>query len=131
MKAKFLMPLKVATEVDGKKVYVEQPAGYIHEDPDAYKLVQHGNAIPEDDECRRACGMTEDEMAYAQKSYKRISAGIQPEDYQAFDEGLMIGYDAKGEPIPGPNAERDEDDLELDEDEDEPETDGDDAVTTE
>jgi hypothetical protein len=127
MKVEFLMPLKVATEVDGKKVYVEKPAGHIHERPDAYKLVQHGNAIPADDECRKACGMTEKDMEHAQKSYRRIAAGIQPEDYQAFDDGLMIGYDPLGNPIPGPNAETDEEDLEFGEDE----TDGDDAVTTE
>ena len=126
MKAKFLMPQKVATEVDGKKVYVEKPAGHIHERHDAYKLVQHGNAEPADEECRKACGMTDEEMAHAQKTHRRIAAGIQPEDYQAFDDGLMTGYDHLGNPIPGPNAEHDED-LDFDEDE----TDGDEAVSTE
>lgn len=126
MKAKFLMPLKVATEVNGKKVYVEKPAGHIHERHDAYRLVQHGNAVPADDECREACGMTDEEMEYAQKSYRRTAAGIEPVDYKAFDDGLMTGYDPKGNPIPGPNAECDEGDLDFDDDD----TDGDDAVTT-
>lgn len=130
MKVKFLMPLRVAEKVNGKKVYVEKPAGHIHERPDAYRLVQHGNAIPADDECREACGMTDEDMEYAQKSYRRTAAGIHPDDYAAFDAGLMTGYDPDGKPIPGPNAEEEEDDLEFDENETD-DVDDDDAATTE
>lgn len=127
MKAKLLFPQKIRIDVnDSSKGYELQPVGFVIDHPDAYKLVQHGSAEPDDDECRDAANMTPEQMTHARKSFKRISAGIQPEDYTAFDAGLMIGYDPKGNPIPGPNAEPDED-LEFDEDE----TDGDEAVTTE
>jgi len=118
MKATYLRPLRKVFNAGTPEQRVEMmPAGYIHEAPDVYRLVQHGCAIPADDECREACGMTEEDMAKAQKSYKRTAAGIDPDDYQAFDDGLMIGYDPKGNSIPGPNAEQAED-LEDDETDD-------------
>jgi hypothetical protein len=36
--------------------------GAIVDHPDAHKLVKQGMAIPADDECKEACGLTEDQI---------------------------------------------------------------------
>jgi hypothetical protein len=82
-----------------------RPAGEIVDDPDAYRLVQYGVAVPEDAECAIAAGMTLDEQKAAQLAAIKTSRGIAPEDYADFDAGKMIGYDARGAVVPGPNAE--------------------------
>lgn len=91
-----------------------QPAGTIFDRPDSYKLVQLGAAEPLDDECRAAAGMTDRKLQEAQYSQLRTSRGIDPEDFEAYDAGEMIGY-VDGKPIPGPNATRSEGGLILDE----------------
>lgn len=68
------------------------------EHPDAWRLVRCGLAIPGDDECAEACGMTPEEMRAVQQAYERVHRGIHPEDYEAFDAGLMDGYDDSGRP---------------------------------
>jgi hypothetical protein len=40
----------------------------------------------------------------AQRAQRRASAGIHPEDFDAFDAGVMSGYYPDGQPIPGPSA---------------------------
>ena len=78
--------------------------GTIIDDPQCYKLVSMGCAVPADDECRDAVQMSDDEMKTAQHAYKRLAAGIAPEDFAAFDSGEMIGYNPDGSPIPGPTS---------------------------
>ena len=86
------------------------PAGTVLEDPRAYRLVQMGVAEPADEECTlRAC-MTKAEMKTAQRQQEMVAKGIAPEDYQRYLDGEILGYDAEGNDIPGPNAIEDVDD---------------------
>lgn len=73
------------------------PAGTVIDHPDAFRLVQMGVAIPADEACRAAAGMTEEEMAHAHRRYLLLEKGL--------------GYDEDGN-------ELDFDEIELD-DEDE------------
>lgn len=65
--------------------------------------VQMGAAIPLDDECRIAAGMTDQEIDAQVYLYEAKRAGIQPEDMAAWRAGAMTGYDEEGEWIQGPN----------------------------
>lgn len=101
MKAKTIRPLNTVKSErfpDGLL-----PAGFIDEGPESWKLVVHGVAIPEDEECRLKVNMTPEEMAQRQHVYNRLAVGIHPEDWAAYDRGEMIGYDEQGRKIPGPN----------------------------
>jgi hypothetical protein len=64
--------------------------------------VQGGFAVPMDDECREASNRTPAQIAVAQHAYARTAAGIDPEDFEAYEKGYMTGY-LDGEWIPGPN----------------------------
>jgi len=81
-----------------------KPTGTTIRHPEAFKLVQMGVAEPADAECHAAHGMTQQQIQAAQAAYEKVSRGIHPDDYDAFDRGEMVGYDGNGEPIPGPNA---------------------------
>jgi hypothetical protein len=61
-------------------------------------------AVAEDDECKARANMPEEELARRRQAHRRVEAGIHPDDYEDFDNGIMVGYDANGEPVPGPNA---------------------------
>lgn len=77
--------------------------GAVLESPDAYRLVQMGCAEPADDECVKAAGVDPDMVESRKQAYERVSRGIHPDDYAAFDAGYMSGYDGGGQWIPGPN----------------------------
>lgn len=77
--------------------------GAVLEHPQAFWLVRQGIAIPADEECAEKAGRTADQMAAAQKAYERVSKGIHPEDFSLFDGGVILGYDAEGNYLPGPN----------------------------
>ncbi len=79
------------------------PAGSIDSGPESWKLVVHGVAVPDDEECRLKVNMTPEQMAERQRTYSRLAAGIHPDDWEAYDRGEMVGYDEKGRKIPGPN----------------------------
>lgn len=51
-------------------------AGSVIDHPDAYMLVKMGNAIPADDDCRLAAGMTPEEMTRAQSRYAIFEKGM-------------------------------------------------------
>lgn len=93
------------------------------EHPQAWLAVKMGVAEPADDECRLKAGMSQEQMDKAQSQYKLLEKGIHPDDYEAYELGLMVGYNPDGTWIPGPNAPEDIDDEELEltmpEDEDE------------
>ncbi len=82
-----------------------RPAGSVLEDPDAYQLVEHGVAEPADEECAAAVRLTPAELERQRVAYPKIAAGIHPDDFPAYDAGLMIGYNPDGSFIPGPNAD--------------------------
>lgn len=77
--------------------------GTVFDLPDSFRLVQQGCALPEDDECKERCEMTPEEMAAAQRAYERTALGIHPEDFDLFDNGVIVGYDEGGNYKPGPN----------------------------
>jgi len=81
------------------------PAGTILEAPQIYKFVIHGCADPADEECRVAAGMSDPEIVLAKMHQRRKAAGIHPDDFEAFDTGVMVGYNPDGTWKPGPNFE--------------------------
>lgn len=81
------------------------PKGTILELPEAYKFVQHGIADPADEECRVAAGLSDPEIVLAKMRQRRVAAGIHPDDYDAYDQGIMVGYNPDGSFKPGPNYE--------------------------
>ena len=78
--------------------------GAIIDHPEAYYLVKQGIAMPHDDECREAAGMTPEALAAASRAFERTAAGIAPDDFAAFDAGYLRGYGDDGEWLPGPNG---------------------------
>jgi len=87
------------------------PAGTVLESPDAFRLVQMGNAEPADDECRERANMTSEEMQAAQEHQEALVRGIAYEDVDRFKRGEIVGRDEDGEYIPGPNAPPPESDI--------------------
>lgn len=79
------------------------PVGTIEDHPRAYLLVRNGVAEPADDECMLRAAMSTTEMKTAQRHQEAVGNGILPEDYQRFFDGEILGYDADGNDIPGPN----------------------------
>ena len=111
MKARLIYELQWSPTCQEDWQYFEQhghfrkiPAGTILDHPQAFLHVRLGNADPADEECEKAAGMTMEQIKTAQHHQDYVRHGIWPEDYQAFDDGLMIGYNPDGTNIPGPNA---------------------------
>ncbi len=94
-----------------------KPAGTIIEHPDVYKLVRRGCAEPADEEGSKAANISKEKWEEAVQHYARTSAGIHPDDFAAWDRGLMRGYNPDGSWVPGPNFEDDEDIDLVEEDE--------------
>jgi hypothetical protein len=88
------------------------PVGHEIDNPDAFKLVQMGCAVPADAECEEAHGMTLQQLQAAQHAYVRTELGIHPDDFAAYEAGVMIGYNDDGSYKPGPNYEEAEADDE-------------------
>jgi hypothetical protein len=93
--------------------------GAILEMPDCYMLVEQGCALPEDEECRIAAGMTPEMIRAAIKAYERLDLGIHPDDFADYDAGIMAGYNADGSKKPGPNFKAARPDVPLAEEDDE------------
>ncbi len=98
---------------DGAHVW---PAGTVEEHPKAFWRVRMGDSEPADDECRLAAGMSTSEQKRATKHQGAVQKGIQPEDYQRYFDGEILGYDENGDDIPGPNYIPPEDDEDDDDD---------------
>jgi hypothetical protein len=81
------------------------PKGTVIDHPKAYALVLRGVAEPADDECKAKADPTPEQMERAQFYYDRTEAGIIPDDFQAYADGLMVGYNPDGTWKPGPNFE--------------------------
>ena len=79
------------------------PVGLEIEHVQAPLLVQMGCAEPADEECRAKANMSAAQMAAARYAYERVDRGIDPEDYDAYDKGYMVGYNPDGSWKPGPN----------------------------
>lgn len=85
------------------------PKGTIVEGGEALLRVRTGQAMPIDEECATACGLTAAELQRNQRSYLAAEAGIRgKKDYEMFMAGVIDGYgknstDEKPEYIPGRN----------------------------
>jgi hypothetical protein len=77
--------------------------GAILEEKNCFMLVEMGCAIPADEECQKACGMTPEMIRAAMRAQDKVSLGISPEDYEKFDAGEIAGYNPDGSYKPGPN----------------------------
>ena len=93
-------------------------AGAITDTPDAFRLVQMGIAEPADEECEKRANITLEQMAVASHAYERMDRGVHPDDFSRYDQGEMVGYNADGSDIPGPNAATFDDEEEDEEEED-------------
>jgi hypothetical protein len=105
--------LVVQCERRGKQLFA--PEGTVFTASDCFRLVELGVAVPHDDECMALfADRTEAQIAATEHAARRLSAGIDPEDFARFDAGELLGYTADGFDIPGPNAkaipDTDEDD---------------------
>jgi len=68
------------------------PAGTVLDDPQVYLLVRLGVAEPADEECETKADRTLEQRAEAEHAYDRATLGIHPDDFAAYDQGLMTGY---------------------------------------
>ncbi len=82
---------------------IKLPIGHIVDKPDCWRMVRHGVAVPLDEECAQAARMTAEQFAAAEELQEKLAARIWPEDYAAYDAGLMVGYNPDGTFKPGPN----------------------------
>lgn len=100
MKAKLIKESQrlVRIRKGGKKLLLTEtiPAGTLIDHPKAFWLCLQGQAIPADKECEQRCGMTPEHIEAASKAYDLLSAGISPDDYDAYERGLMVGYKPDG-----------------------------------
>ncbi len=87
--------------------------GAILEEKDCYMLVEMGVAVPADEECRIAAGMTPEMIRAAMKAQDKVALGIAPEDYEEYDAGIMAGYNPDGTKKPGPNYKPEKPDVPL------------------
>lgn len=78
------------------------PAGTLFK-TDVIGRIMRGQAAPDNDFTAKACGLSAAETADMQHRYKRLLAGIDPDDFELFDAGVIVGYDKDGEYRPGPN----------------------------
>ena len=107
------------------------PIGTLIDDPGCYLLVANGDAEAVDDECRQAsiainpmldfkatkpAWVLQDgqliriDLQVIQWAALRRERGVMQEDFEAYAAGEMIGYDAAGSIVPGPNAKPEADD---------------------
>lgn len=121
MRAKTLITLGCACDVckTGSGGCVRYPDGKIPpntviEHAEAHKLVRYGVAEAADEECAKAIGLSDEQLRQAQRAAKRTALGIHPEDFAAFDAGIMEGYQPDGSYKSGPNTLESEGGIILD-----------------
>ena len=73
-------------------------------------LVGNGDCEPADEEAEAACKGWRDRRDDVLLSREMLAKAIDPEDRERFRNGEMLGYDADGNDIPGPNWVEPEDD---------------------
>lgn len=70
------------------------PKGTVVEGDEALLRVKTGQAKPIDEECAKACGMTEAELARCHREYLSAMAGIRgKQDQELFMAGVIDGYE--------------------------------------
>jgi len=79
------------------------PLGTVFEGDQAIALCKTGQAMPIDDECAEAVGLTPARLAWLQVEYKMNTLGInRKEDRALYRAGVILGYDDKLNYIHGP-----------------------------
>lgn len=107
-----LAPPELVAQCERRGGRLIAPPGTVINDPECYKLVLNGVAVPADDECREKDTRTPEQVEAAEAAFKRLQLGIHPDDFKAYQAGEMVGYQKDGTPIPGPNAKQKTDDDE-------------------
>ena len=107
-------PKELADQCENRGGFLFAPIGTLIDDSNCWRLVLQGIAEAADDDCRLWSMQTDEQRAATARASKRLLAGIHPDDFAAFDAGEMIGYDAAGNIVPGPNAKPKTDDDEED-----------------
>jgi hypothetical protein len=95
----------IVTDAKGRQIPVA-PIGTVFEGPNAAFFVRHGCAEPDDDECRLATKMTEEQLATTRRAYAALHACIAKEDIELFNAGVIAGYNADGSYRPGANFDQ-------------------------
>ena len=75
--------MKARLVVEGDDGTKKLPIGTIIDDPRAFRHVQNGMAVPEDEECRLRCKMTDEQMLAAQEARKRMLTPPGVQEYKA------------------------------------------------
>lgn len=75
-------------------------------------LVGNGDAKPHCKASQKMCSDYEAKLADRKLARDMLAAGIEPEDRERFRNGEILGYDADGNDIPGPNWKEDEEETE-------------------
>ncbi len=99
-----LAPPELIRQCERRGTSLIAPVGTIIEGDDCWLIVMLAQAEPADDECRDKCNLTPERWAAMLHARKRLARGIRPEDFARFDAGELLGYDADGNDILGPNA---------------------------
>lgn len=55
---------------------VKHKYGEVVDHPDAFLLVLHGMATPEDDECKEVCNLTDEDIQVKLHAYSQLSKGM-------------------------------------------------------
>lgn len=98
-------PAELVSQCERRGSQLFAPAGTVFSEADSFRLVQMGVATPHDDECKALfADRTPEQIAATEHAARRLSAGIDPEDFARYDAGELLGYTADGRDIPGPNA---------------------------
>lgn len=105
MKARLLRDLKTSPKSIAKFPKGIVPKGTVVECKNAWFYVKLGVAEPADEECKKRANMTPDKIARQSLIYERTERGIHPKDFEAYEAGLMTGYNPDGSWIPGPAYE--------------------------
>lgn len=108
-------PPELAEQCETRNGVLFAPPGTLVDDSNCWRLVLQGIAEAADEDCRLWTVQTDEQRAAMQQAAKRLAAGIDPDDFAAFDAGEMIGYDGDGNVVPGPNAKVEPEDDEEDE----------------
>jgi len=94
-----LAPAELVAQCERRGRALWAPVGSIIDDPDCWRLVMMGVAVPYDDECRDQTAQTPEQVAATQHAARRLSAGIDPADFARYDAGELLGYDKNGEDL--------------------------------
>ena len=94
-----LAPAELTAQCERRGKALWAPVGSIIDDPDCWRLVMMGVAVPHDSECRDKTAQTPEQVAATQHAARRLSAGIDPADFARYDAGELLGYDKNGEDL--------------------------------